>query len=161
VVRDDAGDVGKGGLDLARVSVGRGADGRIRASMTMRAAWTPRDLLAASGPPGTICLRAWLGGQPPGTSQPAYLVCATVGADNDRLKASVLHERAGQLPERGAAATATKPSARTVVLRFGQSAIGRPKVLRFAAETSPGGCQRLGCRDSAPDAPKAARLVLR
>ena len=161
MVRDEAGDVGKGGLDLARVSVGRAPDGRIRASVTMRAAWTPRDLLSESGPPGTVCLRAWLGGRRPGASQPDYLVCATVGADNDRLKGSVFHERAGQLPERVATATATKPSARTVVLRFGQSVIGRPKVLRFAVETSPGGCQRLSCRDTAPDAPKSARLALR
>lgn len=161
MVRDKAGDVGKGGLDVARISVGRASDGRIRASITMAGPWSPRDLLSRSGPPGTICLRAWLGGRRPSASQPDYLVCATVGADNDRLRGSVFHEREGRLPERVAAATASKPSARTVVLRFGQTVIGRPKVLHFAVESSPGGCQRLSCRDTAPDAPKSARLVLR
>jgi len=161
VVRDPAGDAGSGGLDVARVSLGRAPDGRLRASVTMAKAWTPRDLLARSGPPGTICLRIWLGGRRPSASQPDYLVCATVGADNDRLRASVLHERSGRLPERVAGASATKPSARTAVLRFGQSAIGRPKVVRFAVETAPAGCRRLSCLDTAPDAPRSARLDLR
>jgi hypothetical protein len=159
-VRDAAGDVGAGGLDVARVSLGRASDGRVRASITMAKAWSPRDLLAKSGPPGTVCLRVWLGGRRPSASQPDYLVCATVGVDNDRLRASVLHERSGKLPERVGAATATKPSARTAVLRFGRSALGRPKALRFAVETAPAGCQRLGCLDTAPDAPKSARLAL-
>jgi len=161
VVRDPAGDVGTGGLDATRVSVGRAPDGRIRASVTMGAPWAPRDLLADSGPPGSICLRAWLGGRRPSASQPDYLVCATVAANNERLKASVFRERAGQLPERVAGASATKPSARTAVLRFGQSALGRPAVLRFAVETAPGGCARLSCVDTAPDAPRSARVALR
>ncbi|TML98986.1 MAG: hypothetical protein E6G10_21070 [Actinobacteria bacterium] len=160
-MRDAAGDVGQGGLDLTRVSVGRAPDGRIRASVTMGAPWAPRDLLADSGPPGSVCLRAWLGGRRPSASQPDYLVCATVGANNERLKASVFHERPGRLPERVAAASATKPTARTAVLRFGQSALGRPAVLRFAIEAAPGGCQRLACLDTAPDAPRSARLALR
>jgi hypothetical protein len=161
VVRDPAGDVRARGLDVVRVSLGRAADGRVRASVTMGKPWAPRDLLAKSGPPGTICLRAWLGGRRPSASQPDYLICATVAADNERLRASVLHERPGKLPERVAAATATKPSARSVVLRFGASAIGRPQVVRFAVETVRGGCQRLSCRDTAPDAPRSARYVFR
>ncbi|HEY3021150.1 MAG TPA: hypothetical protein VGJ32_13215 [Solirubrobacteraceae bacterium] len=161
MVRDATGDVGQGGLDLTRISVGRAPDGRIRATITMAAAWSPRALLADSGPPGSICVRTWLGGRRPSVSQPDYLVCATVGANNERLKAAVFHERAGQLPERVAPASATKPSARTAVLRFGQSALGRPAALRFAIETAPGGCQQLSCRDTAPDAPRSARLALR
>jgi hypothetical protein len=161
VVRDAAGDVGEGALDVTRISVGRGPDGRIRAAVTMAAAWSPRVLLADSGPPGSICVRTWLGGRRPSASQPDYLICATVGANNERLKAGVFHERPGQLPERVAGASATKPSARTAVLRFGQSAVGRPTVLRFAVEAAPGGCQRLSCMDTAPDAPRSARLALR
>jgi hypothetical protein len=84
-----------------------------------------------------------------------------VAADNDTLKGSVLKERDGQLPAGAAPAAASKPSARTAVLRFGQSAIGRPKVVRFAVEARPAGCNRLDCVDTAPDAPKSARLALR
>jgi hypothetical protein len=161
VVRDPAGDVSPAKLDLTRVSVGLGPDGRIRASMTMAAPWVPRDLLSDSGPPGTICLRIWLGGRRPSAGQPNYLVCATVGADNERLRASVLRERSGRLPERVVAAAAAKPSARTAVVRFGQTAIGKPKALRFSVETAPGGCGRLACTDTAPDAPGSARLAVR
>jgi hypothetical protein len=162
VVKDAAGDVRSGALDLERVSVGRSPDGRLRASMTMKAAWSPHDLLARDGrPPGTVCLRVWLGGKKPSASVPDYLVCATVAADNDKLKASVLHERSGDLPERVAAAAATKASARTAVVRFAQSAIGKPSVLRFAVEVRPAGCTRLDCVDTAPDAPRSARLAIR
>src|SRR6266576_1988318 len=91
VVKDADGDVRGGALDLERVSVGRSPDGRLRASMTMKAPWSPRDLLAGAGEaPGTLCLRVWLGGKKPSASVPDYLVCATVAADNDKLKASVL-----------------------------------------------------------------------
>jgi hypothetical protein len=84
-----------------------------------------------------------------------------VAADNEKLKASVLHERAGDLPERAGPASAVKVSARTAVLRFGQSAIGRPESLRFAVEALPAGCAPLECADTAPDAPRSVRLVLR
>src|SRR5439155_19513968 len=161
VVRDATGDVGQNGLDISKISVGRAPDGRVSATVTMGAPWSPRQLLSDTGPPGSICLRAWLGGRRPSASQPDYLVCATVAANNERLKASVFHERAGRLPERVAGASATKPSARTAVLRFAQSALGHPDVLRFAIETAPGGGRRLACLDTAPDAPRSARLALR
>ena len=162
VVKDADGDVRGGALDLERVSVGRSPDGRLRASMTMKAPRSPRDLLAREGEaPGTLCLRVWLGGKKPSASVPDYLVCATVAADNDKLKASVLHERSGDLPDRVGAATAAKPSPRTAVLRFAQSAIGRPSVLRFGVEVRPAGCSRLDCIDTAPDAPRSARLAIR
>jgi hypothetical protein len=159
VVRDPAGDVRGRGLDIVRLSISRAADGRVRASITMATAWAPRDLLARSGPPGTVCLRAWLGSRRPSASQPDDLICATVGADNDTLRASVFRERPGQLPERAAAATASKPSGRTVVLRFGRSALDDAKVVHFAAETVRPGCQRLSCRDTAPDAPGSVRYT--
>jgi hypothetical protein len=162
VVKDADGDVSSSALDLERISVGRSPDGRLRVSMTMKAAWSPRDLLARSGQsPGTLCLRVWLGGKKPSASVPDYLVCATVAANNDKLKAGVLHERSGDLPERVAAAAASKASARTAVVRFAQSAIGRPSVLRFGVEVRSAGCSRLDCVDTAPDAPRSARLAIR
>jgi hypothetical protein len=161
VVRDPTGDAGGGKLDLARVSLSVSSDGRLRATATMKEPWSPRELLGSDGPPGTLCVRMWLGGRKPSGSAPDYLACATVAADNDKLKASVLHERAGDLPERAGTASATKVSARTAVVRFGQSAIGRPKTLRFGFEALPAGCSALSCRDTAPDTPRSARLVLR
>jgi hypothetical protein len=160
-VRDATGDSGRGKLDLARVSLGRSPDGRLRAAVTMKDAWSPRDLLGSDGPPGTVCVRMWLAGRRPSSSPPDYLACATVAADNEKLKASVLHERAGDLPERVGAASVTKVSARTAVLRFAQSAIGRPEALRFGFEALPAGCPALECADTAPDAPGSRRLVLR
>lgn len=161
VVRDGTGDVSAKALDLARVSLGRQADGRLRAAMTMKGPWSPADLVARNGAsPGSVCLRIWLGGKKPSTSVPDYLVCATVAADNQALKASVLKERDGQLPAASASATVSKPSARTAVLRFAQSAVGKPSVVRFGAEARPAGCNRLDCVDTAPDAPKSARLAL-
>jgi hypothetical protein len=160
-VRDAKDDAGRGKLDLARVSLGLAADGRLRAALTMTDPWSPRDLLGRDGPPGTLCVRMWMGDRRPSASPPDYLACATVAADNDKLKGSVLHERAGDLPERVATASAIKVSARTAVLRFGQSTIRKPAKLRFGFEALPAGCSALECRDTAPDAPRSARLVLR
>ena len=162
VVRDAADDVSAKALDISRVAFGRSPDGRLRVSITMKAPWSPRDLLARDGSgPGSVCLRLWTGSKKPSSSVPDYLVCATVAADNDALKGSVLEEREGQLPAAVAGAAASKPSARTAVLRFAQSAIKRPRVARFAAEARPAGCARLDCVDTAPDAPKSARLAIR
>jgi hypothetical protein len=162
VIRDPAGDVSAKALDVSRFSLGRQADGRLRATVTMKAPWSPGDLLARNGePPGSVCVRIWLGGKKPGTSAPDYLVCATVASDNSALKGSVLKERKGQLPQAAASAAASKPTPRSTTLRFSQTAIGKPDVLRFAAEARPAGCNRLDCIDTAPDAPKSARLALR
>ena len=151
-----------GSLDITRVSVGRSPDGRLRASITMAQAWSPRDLLGRDGaPPGSICLRVWLGNHRPSSTPPDDLVCMTVAADNDRLKASVQRERPNDLPERVADATATKPTARTATLRFAQSALGRPASFRFGIEARKGGCRRLDCLDTAPDAPRSGRVSLR
>lgn len=161
-VRDPTGDAGKGDLDIARISFGRGSDGRLRASVTMARSWQPSDLLGRDGaPPGSICVRMWLGGRSSASSRPDYLACATVAADNSQLKASVMRERSGDLPERVGRASASKVSARTAIIRFAQGTIGRPAALDFAVEALPGGCPALECADDAPDAPGSERLVLR
>jgi len=146
-------------LDLTRVSVARGFDGRLRASLTVAAAWKDADLLAETGPPGSLCLKAWTTTAPPDTT-PDYLICATVDADGN-LRGSVLKERANKLPERTGAAEVTRPSTRTVTLRFSQTAIGKPATLYVAAETTRAGCPRGSCIDLAPDAPKTLELTLR
>jgi len=60
-------------------------------------------------------------------------------------------------------ATVTRPSTRTVYLRFDQVAIKRPTHVRFAGEAITRGakCPKpLGCRDTGPDAPGTRNLTL-
>jgi hypothetical protein len=158
VATDAKGDVSSP-LDLTRVSVARSADGRLRASITLAAAWDAGALKADSGPPGSICLKTWTTSVAPDTT-PDYLVCVTADAQGN-LRGSVLHERANKLPERTAGADVSRPTARTVTLRFSQTALGRPATLSVGAETTRPGCPRVTCIDTAPDAPKTLTLKLR
>ena len=146
-------------LDLTRFVLARGSDGRLRASLTIAAEWDGSDLLSATGPPGSLCVKAWTTTAPPDTT-PDYLICATAQADG-QLRGSVLKQRANKLPERTGGAAVSRPSMRTVTLRFSQTAIGKPATLYVAAETTRAGCPRGSCIDLAPDAPKTLKLVLR
>jgi hypothetical protein len=157
-VTDPKGDV-RSPLDLTRVAVSRAADGRLRASLTVAAAWTGSDLLSDTGGPGSLCLKAWTTTVPPDTT-PDYLICTTANADG-ALRGSILKQRANKLPERTGGADVSRPSARTVTLRFSQTAIGKPATLYAAAETVRPGCPRGSCIDLAPDAPKTLKLELR
>jgi hypothetical protein len=148
-----------GGFDLTRVQFGRAADGRLRAALTLSAPWRMKDLPAEDGPPGSICLRMWTVTKAPGTF-PDRLLCITSDARGRHMRGSVYVERGGAL-ERVAGATLARSSARTVVARFSQSAIGQPDSVRFAAEATPPGCPRLRCIDTAPNAPNVATLTLR
>jgi hypothetical protein len=159
VATDAKGDVASGSLDLTRVSLKRNADGRLQASLTLAASWEARDLLASSGPPGSLCLKVWTTTVPPDTT-PDWLVCATSDADG-ALRGSILQERANKLPARTGGADVTQPSDRTVTLRFSQTAIGRPATLYAAAEATRAGCTRGSCTDLAPDAPKYLTFKLR
>ncbi len=155
---DPKGDV-RSPLDLTRVALSRAADGRLRASLTVAAAWTGSDLLSDTGGPGSLCLKAWTTTVPPDTT-PDYLICTTANADG-ALRGSILKQRANKLPERTGGADVSRPSARTVTLRFSQTAIGKPATLYAAAETTRPGCPRGSCIDLAPDAPKTLKLELR
>lgn len=161
VVTDARGDVGSSSdLDLVRVSLERTQDGRLRAALSMRRDWSPRALLAKGGVPGSVCLRLWSQSAPTGTRTPSFLVCATVAADNSRLDGAVLRDDENQPTKRGEASV-TRPSRRTVVLRFSQSSIGRPSAVRFAVQAVRGGCARLSCSDVAPEGRRTGRLLLR
>jgi hypothetical protein len=157
---DAKGDV-RSPLDLTRVAVSRAADGRLRASLTVASAWTGTDLQSESGVggPGSLCVKAWTTTAPPDTT-PDYLICTTANADG-ALRGSILKQRANKLPERTGGADVSRPSARTVTLRFSQTAIGKPATLYAAAESTRPGCPRGSCIDLAPDAPKTLKLVLR
>jgi hypothetical protein len=159
VATDARGDVGDGDLDLTRVSLKRTSDGRLQASLTLAADWTPRDLLASSGPPGSLCLKAWTTTTPPDTT-PDWLVCATADRTG-ALRGSILQVRANKLPARTGGADVSQPSARTVTLRFSQAALRSPDKLYVAAEATRPGCTRGSCIDLAPDAPKYLTFKLR
>jgi hypothetical protein len=159
VATDPKGDVGDNDLDLTRVSLKRTSDGRLQASLTLAAAWDGKDLLASSGPPGSLCLKAWTTTTPPDTT-PDWLICATAGKDGV-LRGSILQERANKLPARTGGADVTQPSGRTVTLRFAQASIGSPAKLYVAAEAVRPGCTRGSCTDLAPDAPKYLTFKLR
>jgi hypothetical protein len=156
VVRDPV-DTG-GGLDLTRVQLGRAADGRMRAALTLAAPGRMRDLPADDGPPGSLCVRMWTGAKPPGAF-PDYLLCLTADARGRHMRGSLLVERGGAL-QRVASAAIARSSARTAVARFSLSAIGRPRSVRFAGEATPPGCPRPACVDTAPNAPAVATLTL-
>jgi hypothetical protein len=157
---DARGDV-DGALDLTRVIVARGSDGRLRVDLTLAEAFRPRDLRATSGGgvPGSLCTKVWASTVPPDQA-PDFLVCATVDPKG-KLRGSVLRERPNRLPERVAAADVSRPSSRTLRLRFAQSAILRPAAPRFQGEATAPGCDAVACVDTAPDAPKTLRLRLR
>lgn len=159
-VRDTKGDAAGESLDLVRVSLARAKDGRLRASFGMAEAWTPADLIARSGPPGSICLRIWTESDPPDQT-PDRLVCITAEKGGRKLRASVLRERPNQLPERVATASVSRPSPRSVAVRFSQTAVGRPARIDFSAETTRAGCIRVSCIDTAPNAPRVGVLQLR
>jgi hypothetical protein len=158
VAEDAKGDVA-GPLDLTRFSIDRGVDGRVRASLTVAAPWDAPSLKAPSGPPGSLCVRLWTVATPPDT--PAdHLVCVTADRKG-ALRGSVLRERPNKLPVRVASADVSRPSSRTVTVRFAQSAIGNPAKLEAAGESTRPGCPRVSCVDVAPNAPATLALPLR
>jgi len=161
--RKDPATDGRGALDIVRVAMSRGTDGRLRGEVTMEDGWDTADLRSATGPSGSICLTLFTRRQP-GAEPPDWLVCATPGPEGDELRGRVLRDRSNGLPRQVAAARLTRPTARTIYLRFTQRAIGRPASVRFAAQavTWARRCPRLlGCRDTAPDAPTTGNLTLR
>jgi hypothetical protein len=156
--RDDA----RGRLDIARVSLERAADGRLRAGITMHGNWTAGDLRTRRGAPGSICVRLWIH-RDAAAEPPDYSVCATAPATGENLRGAVMRDRSNGLPRKVAIASATRPTQRTVILRFGQSTIGTPGALRFGVETVSyrSGCGRpVGCRDTAPNAPSSAAFTV-
>jgi hypothetical protein len=158
-VRDAAGDARPGGPDLTRVQLGRTTDGHLRAALTLTAPLTAKDLVSADGPPGSVCLRLWTTSQP-GEADADRLVCITGDRAGRHLRASVLDEGPDGLPRRVGAASLARSSERTIVVRFSQSAVGRPDQVRFEGEATKPGCPRTSCVDTAPDAPATSLLVL-
>src|SRR5689334_343983 len=159
-VKDATGDVTKNPMDLTRVSLGRAANGQLRASLTTAAGFKVSSMVAKDGIPASVCLRLWTK-TTPGGAPPDYLVCATATKDGKHLDGSVLQEREGTTPVRVGPARATRSNSSNITIRFGQSLVGRPAVIKFAGETISAGCDRVTCTDIAPENGKTARFRLR
>jgi hypothetical protein len=159
VVKDPA-DARPGAPDLTRAQLGLSPDRRIRVALTLSTGWVARDLIAGSGPPGSLCVRMWTVSKP-GAAPPDYLACITAREDAETTHGSVMKTIPNEAPQKVASAIVGRTSDRTVTLRFSQTAIGKPKTIRFAAEATKPGCARVSCVDTAPDAPKTATFRLR
>lgn len=162
VVIADPGDDAGGALDLTRVSLQRASDGRLRAVLTFAEKVTPRALLASSGPPGSACLRIWTAPDAdPRAMRPDRLVCATARSQEE-LRGGVYEVTGAGLPKRLAdAAVKRNASGRSIVIRFTQSALGRPQRIRFAVESTRPGCERVSCIDTVPGKGAVRSFTLR
>jgi hypothetical protein len=155
VVRDAKGDAPAGAPDLTRGQLGLSPDRRLRAALTLAGAWVAKDLLAGDGSPGSLCVRLWTVTKP-GAAAPDYLACVTSRADGETARGTVFQTRPGDELRKVSDAIVGRTSVRTVTLRFSQTAIGRPSIIRFAVEATRPGCARVACVDTAPDAPNTA-----
>jgi len=151
-----------GPLDIQRVQLSRVKDGRLRARLTFVAKITPKTLLAPGGPPGSACLRIWTAPDAdPAAIRPDRLVCVSARSE-DEIRGGVYQQIGPALPKRltDAAAKVT-PSGRSLIVRFSQSSLGRPRLIRIAAESTRPGCERVSCVDVAPNDGSTRRFRLR
>jgi hypothetical protein len=161
-VSEPAGDAGTGAPDLVKVELSRSSDGRLRASLRFAESVPTKSLVAKSGPPGSVCMRIYASdAAKPGVLPPDFLVCATPDSKGKALHGSVLAEQINRLPKKIGSAVVTRASTKSVVMRFSQSAVGRPAIIKFAGEATKAGCVRMSCVDTVPDAPDTAKLLVR
>lgn len=160
-ITDARGDV-TGVLDLQRASLNLASDGRLRAVITLAGKVEPKTMLAGSGPPGSICMRIWTDADAdPQAVMPDRLVCVTARTE-DELRATVLSQSAPGLATRvGSASVRVNKSQRSLLVRISQSSLGRPALIRFAAESTRPGCVRVSCIDQAPDGGAVRRFRVR
>jgi hypothetical protein len=156
----DAKDARPGAPDITRAQLGLSSDRRIRVALTLSTGWVARDLIANQGPPGSLCVRMWTV-TTPGAAPPDYLACITPREDAETTHGSVMKTIPGEAFQKVASAIVGRTSDRTVTLRFSQTAVGKPKTIRFAAEATKPGCARVSCVDTAPDAAKTATFRVR
>lgn len=160
-IPDAKGDV-TGVLDLQRASLNLAPDGRLRAVVTLARKVDPREMLAGTGPPGSICLKIWAAEDADPTATRAdRLVCVTARS-SEEVRASVFTQPGPGLPVRVASAPVSlTKSGRSLVVRISQTSLGRPELIRFAVESTRPGCERVSCIDEAPDKGVVRRFRVR
>ncbi len=156
----DAKDAVAAAPDLTRAQLGLASDRRVRVALTLAVPWQPKDLLASTGPPGSLCVRLWTVTKP-GATPPDFLVCATSRADGETMRGTVFKTQPGEVLSKVGPAIVGRTSDRTMTLRFSQTLVGRPKTIDFIAEATKPGCTRVSCVDTAPEAPKTATFRIR
>jgi len=148
-------------LDLQKVVL-TPSKTRVEAKISTYEAWgTPVLLGDASSAPGSFCVLIWTAKVTDGPA--SFDVCATVRAGGGSLTASVFAERSGGgTLRRVAGASVSRPSTRTISIRFDLADVGTPKSLRFAVEAAQqAGCPGpRGCVDRAPNGARKTRLTL-
>jgi hypothetical protein len=151
-----------GALDLQRASLKLASDGRLRAVVTLASKVEPREMLAGTDPPGSVCIKVWTAEDAdPAATRADRLVCVTASS-TEELRASVFTQTAPGLPVRVASApVGLSKSGRSLVVRISQSSLGRPELIRFAVESTRPGCVRVSCVDAAPDKGAVRRFRLR
>jgi len=97
----------------------------------------------------------------PKATRPDRLVCVTARSA-DALRGGVYDSAGPQLPRRIAGAgVKLNASGRSVVIRFTQSSIARPRRIRFSFESTRPGCERPSCIDTVPDGSAVRTFKLR
>ena len=145
--KDSASD-GRGKLDIVRVALARATTAACAARSRWRRRGRPPTCATAAGPSGSICLQLYTKRAPGEDPRRLPRLRDARRRSGDELRGRVLRDRANGLPRQVGAATVTRPTARTVYLRFAQSAIERPASVRFAGEAVTRG----------REVPEAARL---
>jgi hypothetical protein len=144
-------------LDLRQVTVQENRNGRIRVEIVTWETWSVSELVTASGPSGSVCVKLWTTRQP-SSRPPNYLVCAFPDKGGKKLQGQVLRDSGGSVPLKVASASVSGPdSKRRLAIAFTYASIRKPPKVRFAVEAAQAsGCPRpRGCIDTAPDAPRS------
>jgi hypothetical protein len=161
LIQDEKGDV-TGTLDLQKVKFNIDTKKRLRVAVTFAQTVKPADMLAKSGPPGSVCVRIWTATDADPTSmRPDRLACVTARSKK-ALRARVYKQDGTGLPVPVANASLSRSkSNRSFVMRITPASLGGPRRVHLAVESTRPGCDRTSCIDTVPDAPKTRRFRLR
>jgi len=161
LLQDAKGDVA-GKLDLQRAKLSVDSHKHLRVAVTFAGTVTPSDMLAASGPPGSVCMRIWTATDAdPASQRPDRLACVTARSKT-KLRARVFKQDGPGLPKRVATATVSRSkSNRSLVILITPKSLGDPRRVRIGVESTAAGCDRPTCIDTVPAAPATRRFRLR
>lgn len=151
-----------GKLDLQRVKLSVDSRKRLRVAVTFTGAVKPADMLAKSGPPGSVCVRIWTASDAdPESMRPDRLACVTARS-RTALRARVFKQDGPGLPERVATARVSRSkSNRSLIVRITPASLGDPVRVHIAVESTRPGCARTSCIDTVPAAPATRRFRLK